>query len=113
MLTTGFTVTTDGQPHSAPWVLPNLPADRRTDEDYAIVSRMFHPETHAMLVEISGIMQHGTSAGAELVTKPDELAEALKNAPFGWQRKNLQLVLHVRVFAWTPATPRVAAKYVW
>ncbi|HJZ99120.1 MAG TPA: hypothetical protein VKE70_21570, partial [Candidatus Solibacter sp.] len=42
------------------WALANLPRDRRTNEDYAIVSRMFHPDTHAMLVEIAGITQYGT-----------------------------------------------------
>ncbi len=104
-------VTDHGKPTA--WALPDLPADRRTDEDYAIVSRMFHPETHAMLVEISGITQYGTSAGAELVTQPDLLAEALKNAPPDWQRKNLQLVVHVRVIAGTPASPRVVAAYYW
>jgi len=38
------------------WALPDLPRDRRTTEDYAIVSRVFHPDTHAMLVELAGIM---------------------------------------------------------
>ena len=104
-------VTDNGKP--TPWALPNLPADRRTDEDYAIVSRVFHPETHAMLVEISGITQYGTSAGAELVTQPDLLAEALKGAPPDWQNKNLQFVVHVRVIAGTPASPRVVATYFW
>jgi hypothetical protein len=104
-------VTDNGKP--TPWALPNLPADRRTDEDYAIVSRVFHPETRAMLVEISGITQYGTSAGAELVTQPDLLAEALKNAPRDWQSKNLQFVVHVRVIAGTPASPRVVASYFW
>jgi hypothetical protein len=104
-------VTDNGKPTA--WTLPDLPADRRTDEDYAIVSRVFHPETRAMLVEISGITQYGTSAGAELVTQPDLLAEALKNAPAGWQSKNLQFVVHVRVIAGTPASPRVVASYFW
>ena len=104
-------VTDNGKP--TPWSLPNLPNDRRTDEDYAIVSRMFHPETRAMLVEISGITQYGTSAGAELVTEPDLLADALKDAPADWQRKNLQFVIHVRVIAGTPASPRVLASYFW
>jgi hypothetical protein len=104
-------VTDNGKP--TPWALPNLPADRHTDEDYAIVSRVFHPETRAMLVEISGITQYGTSAGAELVTQPDLLAEALKNAPPGWQSKNLQFVVHVRVIAGTPASPTVVASYFW
>ena len=104
-------VTDNGQP--TPWALPNLPPDRNTDEDYAIVSRVFHPETRAMLVEISGITQYGTSAGAELVTQPDLLAEALKSAPPDWQGKNLQFVVHVRVIAGTPASPRVVASYFW
>jgi hypothetical protein len=104
-------VTDNGKPTS--WSLPDLPADRRTDEDYAIVSRVFHPETRAMLVEISGITQYGTSAGAELVTQPDLLSEALKNAPADWQRKNLQFVVHVRVIAGTPASPRIVASYFW
>ncbi|HUA60935.1 MAG TPA: hypothetical protein VML19_19385 [Verrucomicrobiae bacterium] len=104
-------VTDNGKPTQ--WALPDLPADRRTDEDYAIVSRVFHPETRAMLVEISGITQYGTSAGAELVTNPDVLAEALKNAPKEWERKNLQFVVHVRVIAGTPASPRVVASYFW
>ncbi len=95
------------------WALPDLPADRRTEEDYAIVSRVFHPETRAMLVEISGITQYGTSAGAELVTNPEELAEALKGAPKDWERKNLQFVVHVRVIAGTPASPRVVATWFW
>ena len=63
------------------WVLPNLPRDRRTTEDYAIVSRVFHPDTHAMLVELAGITQYGTDAAADLVTNPDLMAEALRGCP--------------------------------
>jgi hypothetical protein len=104
-------VTDHGKPTK--WALPNLPPDRRTDEDYAIVSRLFDPETHAMLVEIAGITQYGTSAGAELVTEPDLLKEALRNAPADWNRKNLQFVVHVRVISGTPASPEVVARYFW
>jgi hypothetical protein len=95
------------------WSLPNLPPDRRTDEDYAIVSRVFHPDTHAMLVEIAGITQYGTDAASDLVTNPDLMAEALRGAPRGWQQKNLQLVLHVKVIAGAPASPKVVAAYFW
>jgi hypothetical protein len=55
------------------WALPHLPANRQTNEDYAIVSRVFHPDTHAMLVEIAGITQYGTEAAADLVTNNDLL----------------------------------------
>jgi hypothetical protein len=104
-------ITDNGTPTQ--WSLPNLPADRRTEEDYAIVSRVFHPDTHAMLVEVAGITQYGTDAAADLVTNPDLMAEALHTAPNGWQKKNLQLVLHVKVIAGAPSSPKVVAAHFW
>ena len=95
------------------WMLPSLPRDRRTTEDYAIVSRVFHPDTHAMLVELAGITQYGTDAAADLVTSPDLMAEALRGAPPDWQKKNLQLVLHVKVISGTPSSPHVVKQYFW
>ncbi|HTP30965.1 MAG TPA: hypothetical protein VMJ75_02260 [Candidatus Acidoferrales bacterium] len=95
------------------WAIANLPRDRRTNEDYAIVSRLFHPDTHAMLVEIAGITQYGTDAAGDLVTNPDLMAEALQGAPAGWPGKNLQLVLHVKVIAGAPASPKVISRYFW
>ena len=95
------------------WSLPNLSGDRHTAEDYAIVSRVFQPETRAMMVEVAGITQYGTEAAADLITDPDLLAYALRSAPAGWQRKNLQLVLHVKVISGSPAAPTVIASYFW
>jgi hypothetical protein len=107
------------------WILPALPPDRHTDEDYAIVSRVFHPDTHEMLVELAGITQYGTDAASDLVTNPDLMAEALTGgpatpggsrlqpAPADWQKKNLQLVLHVKVIAGAPSSPQVVGRYFW
>jgi hypothetical protein len=104
-------ITDNGKPTE--WVLPSLPRDRRTTEDYAIVSRVFHPDTHAMLVELAGITQYGTDAAADLATNPDLMAEALRGAPAGWQKKNLQLVLHVKVISGAPSSPRILRQYFW
>jgi hypothetical protein len=104
-------ITDNGQ--RTEWALPNLPADRRTNEDFAIVTRVFHPDTHAMLVELAGITQYGTDAAADLVTNSDLLAEALKGAPLEWKTKNLQLVLHVKVLSGAPSSPRVEAAHFW
>jgi hypothetical protein len=95
------------------WNLPDLPRDRETDRDYAIVSRVFHPDTHAMLVEIAGITQYGTEAASDLVTNPELIEEALRKAPAGWQKKNLQLVLYSRVISGAPTPARVVASYFW
>jgi hypothetical protein len=104
-------ITDNGKPTE--WALPNLPRDRRTAEDYAIVSRVFHPDTHAMLVELAGITQYGTDAASDLVTNPDLMAEALHDAPAGWQQKNLQFVLHIKVISGAPSSPRVVKSYYW
>jgi len=99
--------------HPTQFTLPNLPPDRRTSEDYAIVSRVFHPDTHAMLVELAGITQYGTDAAADLVTNADLMAEALRGAPPDWRGKNLQLVLHVKVISGTPSSPKIVATHFW
>ncbi len=104
-------ITDNGKPTT--WSLADLPPDRHTTEDYAIVSRVFHPDTHAMMVELAGILQYGTDAAGDLVTNPDLLAEALRDAPPGWQTKNLQLVLHVKVIAGAPTSPKVVKTYFW
>jgi hypothetical protein len=108
----GFAGITDNGKHTE-WAIANLPRDRRTDEDYAIVTRVFHPDTHAMLVEIAGITQYGTDAASDLVTNADVMNEEFQKAPAGWQGKNLQLVLKVKVIAGTPSSPKVVARYFW
>jgi len=95
------------------WSIANLPRDRHTNEDYALVTRVFHPDTHAMLVEIAGITQYGTDAAGDLVTNADLMTEAFHDAPGGWQRKNLQLVLRVKVIAGAPTSPKVVARNFW
>ncbi|SPE43048.1 conserved hypothetical protein [Candidatus Sulfopaludibacter sp. SbA3] len=108
----GFVGITDNGSNTD-WNLPDLPRDRHTGEDYAIVSRVFHPDTHAMLVELAGITQYGTDAAGDLVTNPDLMAEALRGAPKDWQSKNLQLVLKVKVISGAPTSPKVIQRYFW
>ena len=105
------TINDNGKPTD--WYPHHLRTDFHTDEDYAILSRAFNPQTHTMIVLVSGCTQYGTEAAAELVTNPVLLAEALRGAPDGWQRKNLQLVLHVKVIANAPASPQVIASHYW
>jgi hypothetical protein len=95
------------------WYPHHLSPDFHTDEDYAVLSRAFDPQTHTMIVLVSGCTQYGTEAAAELITDPTLLAEALHSAPDGWQKKNLQLVLHMKVIANAPASPQVIASHYW
>lgn len=101
----------DGKPTD--WYPHHETAEHHTDEDYAVISRAFDPETHSMLVLVSGCMQYGTEAAARLITSPDQLSAAMNGAPKDWQNKNLQLVIHVDVVANSPASTKVLASYFW
>jgi hypothetical protein len=95
------------------WVLENLQRDRSTDSDYAIVSRLLRSDTGALLVIIAGVTQFGTEAAADLVTDRVRLNDALRTAAPGWERKNLQLILKVRVISGVPAPAAVVALHSW
>jgi hypothetical protein len=64
-------------------------------------------------VEIAGITQYGTDAASDMVTNPELMAEALHGAPPDWQKKNLQLVLHVKVISGAPSSPQVLKRHFW
>jgi hypothetical protein len=95
------------------WYPHDETPEHHANEDYGVISRAFDPETHAMLILVSGSMQYGTEGTARLITNPELLAAALRNAPKDWQQKNLQLVIEFNVVANSPASSRVVASYYW
>jgi len=96
-----------------PWVLSKLPNDPTLSEDYAIISRVFHPDTHSMVVEFAGISHIGTEAAADLLTNPEVFKDAIHGAPDGWKDKNLQIIIHVKTIDGAPSSPQVVASYFW
>jgi hypothetical protein len=95
------------------WVPKNITAELHVYDDYAIVSRIVHPQTHETMIIVTGSEQYGTQAAATLITNPVLLAEAFQNAPRDWQNKNIQLVLHTKIVGNSPAVPQVIASYYW
>jgi len=95
------------------WVLPTEKPDRSTDEDYAIITRLLHPDTGELLVSLTGITQYGSEAASDLVTDTGRLQQALDTLPAGWEKKNLQLVLRVRVISGAPGSSVIVASHLW
>ena len=82
-------------------------------EDFALVTRVFDSETGELIIIAAGLFAHGCQASGELLTREDYLSTALHDAPMGWQRKNLQLVLHTKVSEALPGPPQIVATYYW
>jgi hypothetical protein len=101
----------NGQPTT--WILSTHPDDPDLHEDYAVISRVFDADTHNILFQISGVSHFGTEAATDFVTNPALLTEAFRNAPSGWEKKNVQIVLHVNVINGTPGVASVLATHFW
>ncbi len=117
-----FELTPDGRVHyvydrlhptARKWQLTDVWPDWKMPVDYAIVSRVVDPTTGKMVVTAAGITHYGTAAAGEFLTNADELAQAIRQGPRDWQRKNVQVVLSTKVIGNTAGPPEVLATYFW
>jgi hypothetical protein len=100
-------------PAKSDWRVPNSWPYPRAATDYAIVSRVVNSTTEQTVVTVAGITGFGTQAAGEFLTNESYLAEALKQAPRDWQKKNMQVVLSTRIMSGTPGPPQVLAVFFW
>ena len=87
--------------------------NRESTEDYAIVSRILNSKSGATIITAAGISHTGTRAAAEFITSPGALATLAKSLPKGWEKKNIQVVLHTNVINQIPSVPDVVVTYSW
>jgi hypothetical protein len=87
--------------------------DGSSPGDYVLVGRIRSGYTGGFVLVAAGLKQFGTEAAGRLIADPEQLGAILQKLPDGWEGKNVQLVLHVRVIGNTPAQPEVLASYVW
>jgi hypothetical protein len=86
---------------------------RRARKDFAIVARIQNSKTGQFLVILGGVGMVGTEAAGRFVSRQGDLDVALRNAPAGWQSKNLEMVLESDVIDGSASTPQVVAVRVW
>lgn len=89
------------------------PDGRRGTKDYALVARILNSKTGQFLVIFSGVGMVGTKAAAGLISREEELEAALRNAPAGWENKNMEVVLETDIVEKSPSPPRAVAVRVW
>ncbi|HTF61857.1 MAG TPA: hypothetical protein VK638_04005, partial [Edaphobacter sp.] len=83
-----------------------------SQNDYAIISR-FDAKTAGFVLSIAGVGAAANQAAADFVGDPDRLGKFLRQAPNGWEDKNMQLVLHTTVLNHVPISVDVQALYFW
>jgi hypothetical protein len=82
-------------------------------DDYAVISRLIRSETGNFVLAIAGIDTYSNQAAADFLSDPGRLGALLKTLPAGWEKKNLQIVLHTSVVKEVPAAVNVEAVEIW
>jgi hypothetical protein len=82
-------------------------------DDYAVLSRLTSSETGNVVLVIAGVGGSGNQAAGDFISDPEQLDKLLKNAPSGWERMNLQAVLHTETINGVPKGADVQAVYFW
>ncbi len=82
-------------------------------EDYAIVSRVLSSKAGTTVIVAAGVGYPGTQAAAEFVTSPQSIAALVKSFPKGWEKKNIQIILHTTATNQLAGAPDVVAAYCW
>jgi hypothetical protein len=100
-------------PEDTRWGLTGVWPYWDVSHDYAIVSRVLDTTTNRPVIIAAGITQHGTMAAGAFLSNPEYFSDAVALLPAGWQKKNLQVVLHVPVVHRVAGRPRVLAAHVW
>jgi len=80
--------------------------------DYALILRVFDPNSDEPVITAAGISVFGTLAASEFLTNPRDLSELSRVAP-GWQGKNLEVVLSTEVVRAKTGRPHIVAAQVW
>ena len=82
-------------------------------EDYAIISRVVDPTTGRVVVTVSGLAKFGTEAAGEFLTNPVYMQQISRQAPRGWERRNMQLVIRANVVGRSSGPPQILASHFW
>jgi hypothetical protein len=101
-------------PAARPWTITvPPPGGPGLSKDYALISRVLDPQTDRILVAIGGLEGYGTLAAGEFLSDPKYMEALAANAPAGWDKKNLQIVLSTEVIQGNSGPPRIVATYSW
>jgi hypothetical protein len=102
----------DAQDPKRSWMLPHTYPEPQ-DKDYAIVTRTFDPVTREPFVSLAGLHSFGNQIAGEFVAQDASWNEVARQAPPGWEKMNLQVVLETSIVGTTPSSPRIVAVYFW
>jgi hypothetical protein len=94
-------------------VIASTASEENRPEEYVIINRIFPASTEKMVIAVTSMTFRGNSASGDFLTNAAYLRDALKDAPAGWDHKNLQIVIKTTLVSGMAGPPKVIAKHYW
>jgi hypothetical protein len=86
---------------------------RPQTKDYAIITRTFDSLTHEPFLSLAGLHSFGNQIAGEFVSQESSWNEVARQAPAGWEKMNMQILLETNVVGTTPSSPKIIDVYFW
>lgn len=96
------------------WMVSNqqqMATDNYTD--YAIVARFTDNITGKPAVIVAGTASGGSTAAAQFISDPSDLAQLMGVAKAAGGKPNMEIVLKTRIIGGEPGAPSIIASYFW
>jgi hypothetical protein len=100
-------------PGNKTWSLDLSAPYEQVKNDYALISRVLDPTTGQWWIGIAGLTGLGTLAADRIVIDPKQMNDIGSRLPKGWEHKNLQVVVAIRIVEGSPGNSQVIATYSW
>ncbi len=95
------------------WSITIPPNGAPIIKDFALITRIIDPNTDRIMVAVGGLWGYGTLAAGEFLTDNKYMEAFARDAPAGWPKKNLQIVLSTEVIKGNSGPPKVLATHAW
>ena len=88
-------------------------ADGLRNEDYVVISRIPNSATGSFTLFIAGLNTYSNQAAADFISDPEKIRAITRSLQGGWEKKNIQIVLHTSVIDQVPIAADVVAVHSW
>ncbi len=102
----------DSAPGGKSWRIGRGDA-RKMQLDYALVTRLMGTGSQGPRILAGGLTRFGTQAALDFLSQPDYWRDAARLLPPGWEKRNLQLVLRVRLVSGQHSPAEIVAAHAW
>ena len=100
-------------PSNLSWSVGTMSSSSQVNVDYALITRVWDQENGKWFIGISGLTGMSTRALSHMLIDRTAMATLNASLPKGWDQKNLQIVLEVKLTGGSPQVSRVCTSATW